>query len=87
MTCDDDDPVADSILIPCYMISKGDGMNIRKVLDRQPVDVSLVCTHAGCYSTWLTHSCRLQKLLMFTPGATARVDSLGYLNRGVSSRT
>lgn len=44
MTCDDDDPVADSILIPCYMISKGDGMNIRKVLDRQPVDVSLVCT-------------------------------------------
>lgn len=56
MTCDDDDPVADSILIPCYMISKGDGMNIRKVLDRQPVDVSLVTEVADVYS-WGNGAC------------------------------
>merc|ERR1711959_844444 len=38
------------IQMPCYMISKADGMNLRKVLEKEPVDVSLVTEMADMYA-------------------------------------
>jgi len=50
MCADEDDPVTGELQFPCYMISKADGMNLRKVLEREPVDVSLVTEMADMYA-------------------------------------
>jgi len=56
MTADDNDPIVDSIAVPCFMISKGDGLNIRKALDREPVDAALVTEVADVYA-WGNGEC------------------------------
>ena len=50
MYAEDNDPVADQIQIPCYMISKSDGLTIRKAMDRGTVDASFVTEIADVYS-------------------------------------
>lgn len=50
MYADADDPVTAEIQMPCYMLSKADGMNLRKVLEKEPVDVSLVTEMADMYA-------------------------------------
>jgi len=56
MVCDDGDPVAESLEVPCFMISKGDGLNIRKMLDREPIDAALVTEVADVYA-WGNGEC------------------------------
>jgi len=47
---DPDDTLADELQTPVYMMSKADGMNLRKVLEKEPVDCSLVTEMADMYS-------------------------------------